>query len=276
MLIGFAVGTLLLGVEAFHISPKLITAKHKLAVSTSTTASFSFESVKTLIKNAFGGNNNSVSDADALEKEKQLKNQELLSECDRKISYNKDILLQASTRSYDDTNQIVKSLEDLEKLMRERNKLDDGLTSTQTLSNLNGTWRLIFTTGTVSTQKKIGKINYFPLKAEQSFNTTDFTITNGIYLGDFAALKFFGSFEWKLKPRKLEFDFDAIQVLGLKIGLPSGKAADLGKATGLGSDNNAQLVKRGVKPFFNWISADENIATARGGGGGLALWRRVA
>ena len=24
----------------------------------------------------------------------------------------------------------------------------------------------------------------------------------------------------------------------------------------------------------NWISADDEIATARGGGGGLALWRR--
>ena len=30
----------------------------------------------------------------------------------------------------------------------------------------------------------------------------------------------------------------------------------------------------GKKPFFNWISADSEIATARGGGGGLALWQR--
>ena len=32
-----------------------------------------------------------------------------------------------------------------------------------------------------------------------------------------------------------EFDFDAISVLGLKINLPKGKAAELGSATGLGS-----------------------------------------
>jgi len=32
-----------------------------------------------------------------------------------------------------------------------------------------------------------------------------------------------------------EFDFDAIAVLGLKINLPKGKAAELGSATGLGS-----------------------------------------
>ena len=30
----------------------------------------------------------------------------------------------------------------------------------------------------------------------------------------------------------------------------------------------------GKKPFFNWISADGLIATARGAGGGLALWQR--
>jgi hypothetical protein len=72
----------------------------------------------------------------------------------------------------------------------------------------------------------------------------------------------------------------------------------------LGSDANNELIEKGKKPFFNWISADNEIATARGGGtryllyanryihniknslyhhklsftfkgGGLALWRRV-
>jgi hypothetical protein len=112
----------------------------------------------------------------------------------------------------------------------------------ETLRKLNGGWRLIFTTGTADTQKKFGRrINYFPLKAMQTFNTSDFTITNGIYLGEnFAMLKFFGEFEWKEKPRKLEFDFDAIEIFGFKFDLPKGKAADLGQATGLGSDNNKQ------------------------------------
>ena len=45
-------------------------------------------------------------------------------------------------------------------------------------------------------------------------------------------------------------------------------------STGLGSENNVELVEKGAKPFFNWISADKDIATARGGGGGLALWKR--
>lgn len=37
----------------------------------------------------------------------------------------------------------------------------------------------------------------------------------------------------------------------------------------------ANAEKRDKSAFFNWISADATIATARGGGGGLALWKRV-
>ena len=99
-------------------------------------------------------------------------------------------------------------------------------------------------------------------------------ITNGIYLGSFAVLRFFGSFEWLEDRRRLEFDFDRIAVLGLGIDLPKGGAEELGAATGLGAKNNVKRAEQGKKAFFNWISADEEIATARGGGGGLALWRR--
>jgi len=61
-------------------------------------------------------------------------------------------------------------------------------------------------------------------------------------------------------------------VLGLKFNIGAGKAAEIGASTGLGSDNNKNLVDKGKKPFFNWVSADAGIAG--GGGGGLALWRR--
>lgn len=134
----------------------------------------------------------------------------------------------------------------------------------------------MFTTGTVDTQKKTGRINYFPLKAVQSFNTDTMAISNAIYLGNFPLIQFFGEFEWLTKQRKLEFDFDQIGLLGLKIDLPKGGAAKIGSSTGLGSENNVEMIeKQGKKPFFNWISADSDIATARGGGGGLALWKRV-
>lgn len=186
-----------------------------------------------------------------------------------------ELLNQASLKKIDNTNEIVNSLLLLEKLQRQRNKLDNGKTSKETLEYLNGNWRLIFTTGTIDTQKKIGRINYFPLKAIQSFNILTNEISNGIYLGDFTLIKFFGQFQWIEKLRKVEFDFNIIQFLGIRFNLPSGGAAKIGQSTGLGSESNINLIKKNKKPFFNWISANENIATARGGGGGLALWRRV-
>ena len=50
----------------------------------------------------------------------------------------------------------------------------------------------------------------------------------------------------KDKARKVEFDFDAIRVLGFKFNLKKGKAAELGAKTGLGSDSNANLVEKGM------------------------------
>ena len=171
---------------------------------------------------------------------------------------------------------ICEALLSVEKGYRAQAKGDGGALSRSTLEKLDGAWRLVFTTGTIDTQKKVGKINYFPLRATQTFDTraSPMAITNGIFLGDVAALKFFGSFDWLEDRRRLEFDFDAIAIFGFKIDLPKGGAEQIGAATGLGAENNVKRAESGKKAFFNWISADEEIATARGGGGGLALWRR--
>eukprot|EP00601_Ochromonadales_sp_CCMP2298_P023721 CAMPEP_0173278182 /NCGR_PEP_ID=MMETSP1143-20121109/4480_1 /TAXON_ID=483371 /ORGANISM="non described non described, Strain CCMP2298" /LENGTH=294 /DNA_ID=CAMNT_0014215329 /DNA_START=71 /DNA_END=952 /DNA_ORIENTATION=+ len=160
--------------------------------------------------------------------------------------------------------EVIESLLALEKLMRKKNKLDEGATSLQTLQSLDGSWRLIFTTGTVDTQKKLGKVNYFPIKAVQSFDTEGGRIANGIYAGDFAVLRFTGDFEWKANLRKLVFDFDTIFVCGLRFDLKGGQAAKIGASTGLGSEGNILTAaeeeealnpdKVQRKPFFNWIS----------------------
>jgi len=176
----------------------------------------------------------------------------------------------------EDSQAVINTLVGLEKTMRAEAKLEAGLSSA-TLDALDGAWRLVFTTGTVDTQKKIGgTISYFPLKAIQTFDTRSvpMAITNGIYVGDVAVLKFYGPFEWKAAQRKLTFDFDYIAIFGLKIKLPKGGAAELGAASGLGAKSNIERAKRELPAFFNWISANNDIATARGGGGGLALWRR--
>lgn len=196
------------------------------------------------------------------------------SEYDADILKATTLLERASETKGEAPDAVVSALLDLEKLMRAKNKADDNATSRQTFEKLDGSWRLIFTTGTIDTQKKLGRINYFPIKAVQSFDTNRLAISNGIYFGDTAVVKFFGPFSFNEKARKLEFDFDTIAVFGFKINLPKGGAAKIGQQTGLGSENNVELVKKGAQPFFNWILASDNIAVARGGGGGLALWRR--
>mmetsp|Transcript_41123 Transcript_41123/g.42010 ORF Transcript_41123/g.42010 Transcript_41123/m.42010 type:complete len:215 (-) Transcript_41123:85-729(-) len=155
-----------------------------------------------------------------------------------------------------DSEEIIETLLNLEKQMRDKSK-NNKKVAESTLKNLTGSWRLIFTTGEMKTQKKIGKINYVPIKAVQEFDVSTSSIANGIYIGDFPIVKFFGEFQWIEKMRKTNFDFDQIAVFGLKFDLPPPKT------------------ERKVPPFFSWILIDENIAVARGGGGGLALWGRI-
>eukprot|EP00529_Nitzschia_sp_RCC80_P027289 CAMPEP_0113502544 /NCGR_PEP_ID=MMETSP0014_2-20120614/33625_1 /TAXON_ID=2857 /ORGANISM="Nitzschia sp." /LENGTH=253 /DNA_ID=CAMNT_0000397367 /DNA_START=105 /DNA_END=869 /DNA_ORIENTATION=+ /assembly_acc=CAM_ASM_000159 len=207
------------------------------------------------------------------------------SSVDERIAESLNILYRAAETKSEDSDKVVDALLDLEKLQRQKNKADP-TTSDATLDALSGngggSWRLIFTTGTIDTQKKTGtRINYFPVKATQSFKkgTDPWYIENGIYLGDFPVIKFSGDFDWTLQKSgvtKLTFDFSALQLFGTwDITLKKGEAAGLGAKSGLGSENNVKLEEQGKRAFFNWISADEKIATARGGGGGLALWKRV-
>jgi hypothetical protein len=194
------------------------------------------------------------------------------------------LLTRAAETKAENSDDVVAALLDLEKLMRQQNKIDP-TTADKTLEALagrgGGSWRLIFTTGTINTQQRTGRINYFPIKATQSFHRgkDPWLIENGIYLGDFPLLKFKGDFDWTLQKSgvsKLTFDFTSIKLFNfLDIQLKAGEAASLGAKTGLGSEGNIELEKRGKRAFFNWISADDKIATARGGGGGLALWMRV-
>jgi len=187
------------------------------------------------------------------------------------------VLNSAADTKTEDPEAVVTALESLEQLARQKAKADPTFAG-DVLTNLNGSWRLIFTTGTRQTQDRIRKtVNYFPVKAVQSFDTSTDPcgIENGIYLGDLALIKFSGPFDFDLVRRKLEFDFTKIAVLGFEIRIKGEDAARIGASTGLGSESNVKNSEKGKRPFFNWISADANIATARGGGGGLALWKRV-
>ena len=195
------------------------------------------------------------------------------------IEESKQLLLRAANTRDENPSAVLEALESIEKDCRSRFKEDPAKFSEDILNNISGDWRLIFTTGTKEQQERRGgRVNYFSLKAVQSFraDTTPKEIENGIYFGDFPVVKFSGDWEWNERVRKLEFDFDKIQILGLiSINLGRKEVAQIGSASGLGSKNNEKLASEGKRAFFTWISADDNIATARGGGGGLALWKRV-
>jgi hypothetical protein len=204
---------------------------------------------------------------------------------DEQIKKALQLLYTAAETKAEDSDTVVAALLDLEKLMRTKNKVNPAQTNS-TLTALSGngngaSWRLIFTTGTINTQQRTGRVNYFPIKATQSFNNnvSPWLIENGIYAGDFPLLKFKGDFDWTVQKSgvtKLTFDFTSLKLLNfLDLQLKAGEAASLGAKSGLGSDANVALEKQGKRAFFNWISADDKIATARGGGGGLALWKRV-
>jgi len=104
-------------------------------------------------------------------------------------------------RCQEDPEEVCDALDSLEKTMRQRcRESEDGSAARQVFDALDGEWRLVFTTGTVDTQKKFGKkVNYFPIKACQTFDTSSMKITNGIYLFDAEVLKFFGDFEFNMK-----------------------------------------------------------------------------
>lgn len=150
-----------------------------------------------------------------------------VSDYDEPIAASLDILYSAAETKSEDPEAVVTALEDLEQLMRKKCKAEPDAAE-EVLRNLDGSWRLVFTTGTKETQDKIKKtVNYFPVKAVQSFDTTTdpYGIENGIYLGDFAVVKFSGPFDFDSVKRKLEFDFTKINILGLSINIKSDDAA---------------------------------------------------
>jgi len=169
---------------------------------------------------------------------------------DENIESCKDILRRAAETKTEDPEVVLKALEDLEQLMRyvytkkvpiillcfclysnvhHPNKIDavfylfygpsrqkrkaEGESVTKDLlKKLTGDWRLIFTTGTKNTQDRFKtRINYFPLKAVQSFDATEipFKIENGIYFGTVPFLKFFGEFDFDVRKSKVKRCFRA-------------------------------------------------------------------
>ena len=129
---------------------------------------------------------------------------------------------------------------------------------------LTGDWRLIYTTGTRKTEDEVGRINYVPITAVQRFDMEKKFIRNGVYLGPIS-LEFEGSFRWIEERRRLEFDFEELKICGFSLSLPDGLRSMAGM-------KSSTPYKR--QPAFDFVAIDDQIAAARGAGGGVALWAR--
>jgi len=132
-------------------------------------------------------------------------------------------------------------------------------------------WRLVFTSSSADLEglrkggPSKGGGKYFPITAVQSWSRGGH-ISNGVYLGHWAALQFDGPF--RLAGKRLQFDFSSLKLkllgLNLSFGLkPEGYTLpEQGKAFG-------------ALPFFLFAHADGELVVARGRSGGLALWAKA-
>jgi len=158
-------------------------------------------------------------------------------------------------------------------------------------SDLNGKWRLVYTSGTKKVKANLNKAgfggSYFPVPAIQSFDVSNERIRNGVYLGP---IEFFfdGPFVWRENLSMLEFTFTKVSLKLGKLGpwsvdIDDGKweevkAAEQAASEGGGkiekADAKKKAAKPGANPFFKFVFADDKCIAARGRGGGLALWAR--
>lgn len=175
----------------------------------------------------------------------------------------KDVLVEAARTRGVDPERVARAIGFLEKGSRKGKKgpEEKAAAAEELRRQIQGRWRLIFTTGTKGTQAAVGKINYFPVKAVQSFGVSSLpsspstsssslstNYSNVIYLGSWPLVQVLGSFSCP-ENKKLEFKVESIKLGPL----------------GFGSRGEG---------FFTFFYVDEAVAVARGQGGGLALWYR--
>ncbi|MEW6493579.1 MAG: hypothetical protein AB1589_13890 [Cyanobacteriota bacterium] len=149
-----------------------------------------------------------------------------------------------------------------------------------TYSQLLGTWRLGFITGTKRSRQKAGVIlgagrflpkwvtihlSYSPSESDQERGT----VQNSVELG-LLKLVLTGPTQFWSKTNMLAFDFTR-----MKVSL-SGLKLYEGYIRG-GKERETRFYEQSVKEqaFFTYFLAENRFIAARGRGGGLALWTRV-
>ena len=148
-------------------------------------------------------------------------------------------------------------------------------------TDLIGTWKLRFVTGTKKTREKAGVVlgagRYIPAftnititySLDKDKKSDRGRVENKVKLGIFT-LSLTGPVKFIEKKNILAFDFTAIniEILGLKLyrGYIRG---------GKDKESNFFKEKIGKQAFFAYFLIEDSAIAARGKGGGLALWSRI-
>ena len=169
-------------------------------------------------------------------------------------------------------SEVVEALLAAEKAARKE-------TTHHSLSQLLGTWKLRFITGTKKTRQKAGVVlgagRYIPqfIEIEITYNGLEKLpdrgrVENSVKLG-FLHLTLTGPVKFLPQKNILAFDFTkmTVRVAGLKL-------YDGYIRNGKQSEQEFFAKKIGEQAFFAYFVLEENFIAARGKGGGLALWSR--
>jgi len=188
------------------------------------------------------------------------------------------ILQQSVTKNKPNPEQINQALLEIEKNSKKSKE-------SYLFQQLLGTWQLYFITGTKKAKKRagivLGKGFYLPsfFKAtlnyslnENQGNTEEFIagiMKNSVQFG-LMSLTFSGCTKFLPQKNILAFDFTRINIDVL------GKTIYQGEIRG-GKNQEAKFYQEKIKKqaFFHYFYLGENLISARGKGGGLAIWKKV-
>ena len=171
-------------------------------------------------------------------------------------------------------SEVVNALLEAEKIAK-KEKI------TYSWSNLIGTWRLCFVTGTKKTRKKAGVVlgagRYLPRLVKISLKysspeeslTNQGTVENCVEIGSLK-LSLTGPVKFVAPKNILAFDFTRMKVKLLSLTLYDGYIRDgQAKETSFYDDSISK------QAFFAYFYITDSEIAARGRGGGLALWSKI-
>lgn len=183
-----------------------------------------------------------------------------------------DTLLETVTTKKVPPDVVFASMCSLEKESYHEVRQQSQATAERMAHDLVGDWSPIFSSGTTTTQERLGgrRVNYFPIKAVISFRDPEHEtglLQNGLYFRDYHWVRLTGTYQYNPEKRKLKFGYHHMSLFNgaFEMSFKEGQDIAFALLTGLG----------GKIGLWNILLADQAMMMARGAGRGLTLWKRI-